>query len=100
MPNFCDRLKDDLSQGGKDEKLDYGLYVDRYGKVNPGFINYNELKEMYMAHVHFAETGQREAAVIKTVNNKFGENHEALLKGLFNAINPDQRDKISRADFA
>ena len=54
---------------------------------------------MYMAHVHFAETGQREVAQTKLINNKFGEHHEALLKGLFNTINADQRDKIAKADF-
>jgi len=55
LVRFVDNLLGDLYSAGKKTEPDYGSYVDRYGKEFPGFLTFNEVKEMYMAHVHFTE---------------------------------------------
>jgi hypothetical protein len=61
MLKFVTNLQEDIAIAGPPTgKVDYGLYVDRYGKANPGTLNFKELKEMYMAHVHFVEQGNKQ----------------------------------------
>lgn len=48
-------LLNDLHVAAGKTKPNYGSYVDRYGKETPGYVTFNEVKEMYMTHVHYAE---------------------------------------------
>lgn len=97
MIKFANALIDDFRAAGpaggtgKNDDLDYGRYVDRYGKTIPNHIVFKELKEMYLAHVHFADTGSKEP-----VNQRFGEDLDNCLRAVFNTIDPDQSGSISR----
>jgi len=59
---FVDNLLGDLQTADKKTTPDYGSYVDRYGKEFPGSLTFNEVKEIYMAHVHFTEMTIRKQA--------------------------------------
>ena len=48
-------LLNDLHVAAGKTMPNYGSYVDRYGKETPGYVTFNEVKEMYMTHVHYAE---------------------------------------------
>ena len=87
---FVEGLLADLHTAAGRTKPNYGSYVDRYGKEFPGFVTFNEVKEMYMTHVHFVDQS----------NKRQDLPADELLKGLFNTISTDQRNKISRDDFA
>ena len=55
--SFCKALIEDASKGltDKDDNLSKGIanMVDRYGKENPGFINYSEFKDLFGNHAAF-----------------------------------------------
>jgi hypothetical protein len=53
--------------------------VDRYGKEFPGFLTFNEIKDMYMAHVHYVES----------TTAKTTPPNENLLRALYNTISAD-----------
>ena len=81
---FVDNLLGDLQTADKKATPDYGSYVDRYGKEFPGSLTFNEVKEIYMAHVHFTEMTVRKQA----------PPDDNLLRALYNTISTDQRNKI------
>lgn len=89
LVKFVQNLLDDISTAAHKTQPDYGSYVDRYGKEFPGFITFNEMKEMYLAHVHYTESTK-----LKSMPPD-----DNLLKALYNTISLDQRNKISRDDF-
>lgn len=89
LVKFVDNLIADLYTADKKKLPDYGSYVDRYGKEFPGFLTFNEVKEMYLAHVHFTEMTSRKQA----------PPDDNLLRALYNTISSDQRNKISKDDF-
>lgn len=65
-------------------------YVDRYGKEFPGFITFNEFKDIYRTHVYFAsEVAQKKP---------FPDDNKLL--ALFNAIDTENRNRIGRDVFA
>jgi hypothetical protein len=53
---MIEKLTDDLGVDTAERKVDYGAYVDRYGKENSGFISFSEFKEIYLNHVFFSDT--------------------------------------------
>lgn len=91
-------LREDLvsmapSSLSKGKEPDAGKYVDNYGKKTPGFLHIDEFEEMYMAHVHFAEAGN------KHIPHKLEERQKNLIRRLFDLLNPDGSEKMSKADF-
>ena len=83
---------DDLKTGvtnNKINRINAESYVDRYGKESPGFITFTEFKDIYMTHVHYADEMSEKKP--KPDINK--------LTALFNAIDTQNRKKISREDF-
>ena len=74
---FCATLLDELktSIGSKEPES----YVDRYGKEYPGCVTFNELREIYLAHVYYPEQ----------INGKSPMPSENLLRALFNTISGD-----------
>jgi hypothetical protein len=91
-------LKEDLvsmlpTSLSKGQEPDAGKYVDTYGKKIKGFLHFEEFEELYMAHVHFAEAGN------KHVPHKLEEKQRNLIRRLFDLINPDSNEKLSKADF-
>lgn len=89
LQKFCFALQEELKTSVGAKAVEPETFVDRYGKEFPGFITFNEFREIYTAHVHYAETLNRNAAPPA----------ENLLRALFNTICADQRNKISRANF-
>lgn len=65
-------------------------YVDRYGKEFPGFLTFNEFKDIYTTHVYFAN---------EILQKKPMPDDNKLL-ALFNAIDTENRNRISRDFFA
>ena len=63
--------------------------VDRYGVKTPGSVEYDEFYEIYKNHVHFANEDTAMRPMPK----------DEIMRGLFNTMDPDQRQKISRKDF-
>ena len=57
-------------------------YVDQYGQESKGFINLKEFLEIYTTHVHYADT---------LVGHSKVPLDEAKVRGLFNAIDANQR---------
>ena len=55
LAKFVTNLLNDLHVSAGKTKPNYGSYVDRYGKEMQGFVTFNEVKEMYLTHVHYAE---------------------------------------------
>ena len=92
MSEVAERLFDDLKTGvtkNKINRINAESYVDRYGKESPGFITFTEFKDIYMTHVHYADEMSEKKP--KPDINK--------LTALFNAIDIQNRKKISREDF-
>jgi hypothetical protein len=85
---FCATLLEELktSIGSKEPES----YVERYGKESPGCITFNELREIYLAHVYYPEQ----------INGKSPMPAENLLRALFNTISGDQRSRITKNEFA
>ncbi len=77
MNKFCIALIEELktSVGAKEPES----YVDRYGKEFPGCLTFNELREIYLAHVHYPEQ----------INSKSPMPAENLLRALFNTVSGD-----------
>lgn len=64
--------------------------MDRYGREHPGFITFNEFKEVYLTHVYFASE----------VLQKKPMPEDNKLRALFDSIDTLNRGRISRDDFA
>ena len=85
-------LLNDLHVAAGQKEPDYGTYVDRYGKESKGSVTFNEVKEMYMAHVHYADLSNpvsihKEKQQFKgSAAKKPAEVDENLLRALFNTI--------------
>lgn len=90
MNKFGDLLREDLINPlmkQKDSDIDFGVYVDRYGKEFPGFIVYSEFCEIYMTHVFYSD-----------VDNQLRQKPEDnMLRALFSALDADGRGRIARA---
>lgn len=110
MKSTADALAADLEIGGVKNKsrLDPGTYVDRYGKERPGFISFNEFKEIYMTHVYYAsEVTEKKGKVpdeaklrgmFETIEQrKLPEDN--LHRGVFERIDINNRGYIDRASF-
>jgi hypothetical protein len=52
---FCVALLEELKTSVTAKAPEPETFVDRYGKEFPGFITFNEFKEIYLAHVHYPE---------------------------------------------
>jgi len=91
VTNFCEKVIQEIEEAAtvQRRRLTPESFVDRYGIVNPGYINFEEFKEIYKSHVHYADEDNFMRPLPE--DNK--------LRGLFNTLDPDQRHKISRADF-
>jgi Ca2+-binding EF-hand superfamily protein len=89
---FCEMITKEIEEAASVQRrrITPESFIDRYGIVNPGYINFEEFKEIYKSHVHFADDDNFMRPMPE--DNK--------LRGLFNTLDPDQRHKISRADFA
>ena len=79
LQKLCFALLEELKTSVGTKALEPETFVDRYGKEFPGFITFNEFKEIYLAHVHYAESMGRNAAPPS----------ENLLRALFNTICAD-----------
>lgn len=73
----------------RDQEVDFGTFVDRYGKDYPGFITFSEFQDIYMTHVFYADIA----------NDNKHPPEQNMLRALFNALDADCRHKISRAQF-
>ena len=96
MEETAEALAADLNIGGstrgkkKEPEIKPETYVDRYGKEFPGFITFNEFKDIFMTHVYFADE----------VVQKKPPPPESKLRALFAAIDTQNRARIGRDDFA
>ena len=94
MQEVATQLADELKTGVSKKEANHSLaaetYVDRYGRTNPGFITYEEFKDIYNSNVYYAD----ELSLRKPPPE------ENKLKALFKALDVDNREKISRSDFA
>ena len=70
-------LLDELNDSVGVIKRQPEYFVDHYGKEQPGYINFNEFKEIYKNHVHYADGSQRQPP------------EENKMRALSNAIDPD-----------
>ena len=91
LEHFCEKILQEIEEAAQTQRkrLTPESFVDRYGLSNIGYINYEEFKNIYKSHVHFAD----EDNFMKPMPD------ENKLRGLFNTLDPDQRQKISRQDF-
>ena len=89
--NFFIKLEKELSEASEVQRrtLTAESLVDRYGKNTPGYIDFEEFKEVYKNHVHFADD--------ENIMKQMPEDN--ILRALFNRLDPDQRHRISRQDF-
>ena len=55
LQKFCYALIEELKTSIGAKSPEPETFVDRYGKEFPGFITFNEFKEIYLAHVHYPE---------------------------------------------
>lgn len=55
LEKVCYTLLEELKTSVGAKAPEPQTYVDRYGKEFPGFITFNEFKEIYMAHIYYPE---------------------------------------------
>lgn len=79
----------DLKVAAGSETPNYGQFVDRYGKETAGFLSFDELREVYLNHVHYADP----------LTVRLPPPEDTLLRGLNQVINGEQNGKISRDEF-
>ena len=79
----------DLKVAAGSETPNYGQFVDRYGKETAGFLSFDELREIYLNHVHYADP----------LTVRLPPPEDNLLRCLCQAINGEQNGKISRDEF-
>ena len=91
VTNFCEKISKEMEEASivQRKMVIPESLVDRYGLEQPGFITFDEFKEIYKNHVHYADDDNFMRALPE----------ENKLRGLFNVLDPDQRHKISRQDF-
>ena len=92
MSDVAEGLYEELKTGvSKDSKnrMNAETYVDRYGKESPGFITFQEFKDIYMTHVYYADE----------MSDKKPPADQNKLAALFNSIDTQNRKKISREEF-
>ena len=91
ITTFCEKIAQDVAEASQIQRknLTAESLVDRYGRENPGYINFDEFYEIYKNHVHLADDDN----YLKPMPD------DNLIRGLFNTLDPDQRHKISRFDF-
>ena len=91
VEEFCGKITEEINEAPAVQRkpLAPESFVDRYGLSQAGYITFEEFKEIYKNHVHYAD----DANYLKPLPD------ENLLRGLFNALDPDQRHRISRRDF-
>ena len=100
MEYFCEAILKEIDEATtlQRRRIEAESFVQRYGKKKPGFIDFDEFKQIYKNHVHMVD--ENNFSSLQYTKSPWTRNmpEDSLLQRLFNKL-ADQRQEISRDDF-